>query len=233
VTVESHDTTNNAQGNGVSRRSFMARSMLAAAIAAVAPSLLLKSNTAQAAIPDELIAETMNGVLAFVVPGGDAFSLQQQLTHATPGGVEAGATLPLIFGLNVAAPAPPGFASLSEALTYILNTVAGFIPSQADANPAMTSAFSKLTFAEKTMLFTMMDDPDPTSPLQGQFVGLSGPLIIFAGMMTYSEAPVLNPMTGELVTTPVGWTISSYEGVSNGRRDFQGYYKGRRAASWW
>jgi len=199
--------------------------MLATAIAAAAPSLMLKSNKAEAAvIPDSMIAETMSAVLAFVVPGNDPFSVQQGLTHPTPGGVEAGATIPLIYGLNVAAPAPPGFDTLSEALSVILISLAPYI-APGVTGPFM-SPFANMSFEQKLALFAAMDG----GAFGPDFVGLTAPMITFAGMMSYSEAPVFNPMTGELVATPAGWIISGYEGVSDGRKEFKGYFKNRRAA---
>jgi hypothetical protein len=174
----------------------------------------------------------MNGVLAFVVPGGDEFSAHQfgvdPDPNATPGGVAAGAAIPLIFGLNAAAPPPQGFNSLSEALAGIVNLLASNILDPAQPQP-FASPFANLSFAQKTFLFTEMDNPNGV--FEDRFLGLSAPLITFAGMMSYSEAPVLDPVTGQLLAPPVGWAICSYDGVSDGRKDFKGYYRGVRRAN--
>jgi hypothetical protein len=50
---------------------------------------------AQAAGPD-LLHDTFNGLLAFIVPGRDPYSLHQGVSTGDPGGVDAGATEALI-----------------------------------------------------------------------------------------------------------------------------------------
>lgn len=217
-------SANHQKQSGHSRRLFLTRSALALAAAAVAPTLLMRAGKAEAAVlSPEAVRDALNGVLAFVVPGGDAYSVQQGLTHATPGGVESYAVLPLEYGLNQGA-APPPFESLSELIAYTLNTLTGYV------NPAVTgpfaSAFANLSFAEKAAVFQIME----SGAAGAELVPLANSLLLYAGLMTYSEAPVLNPVTGELMGTPVGWTISSYDGIADGHADYQGYYRGRRAA---
>lgn len=210
--------------SGISRRLFLARSTLATAAAAVAPTLLIRSGNAHAAmLPPEAVRDALNGVLAFVVPGGDPYSVQQGLTHATPGGVEAYAELPLEFGLNQGV-APPPFDTLSELIAFTLNSVTAYVNS-AVTGP-FASAFANLSFAEKAAVFQIME----SGVAGAELVPLANSLLLYAGVMTYSEAPVLNPMTGELAMTPVGWILSSYDGVADGHADYQGYYRGRRAA---
>ncbi|MCK0153469.1 twin-arginine translocation signal domain-containing protein [Alcanivorax sp. S6407] len=58
----------------LSRRQFLARSAVVTAAVAAAPALL-KSRTAHAGVlPQAMITDTLNAVLAFVVPGGDPYS---------------------------------------------------------------------------------------------------------------------------------------------------------------
>ncbi|MCK0153470.1 hypothetical protein MWU49_07140 [Alcanivorax sp. S6407] len=138
--------------------------------------------------------------------------------------MEANGQLPLEFGLNTAGLAPPPFDSLSELITFALDNVTGFI------NPAPTGPFAgrfaNLTWNEKVAVFSAME-----SGLAGpEMVTLANALLLYTGLVSYSDAGVLNPLTGELIAEPVGWQISGYEGVSVGRNDYQGYYRGQRRA---
>jgi len=159
-----------------------------------------------------------------VVPGNDPYSIQQGVPHSTPGGIEAYAALPMELGLNMAGSAPPPFDTLSELIAAVLDQVTAYV------NPGVIGPFAgrfpNLSFPEKVAVFSIME-----SGLAGaEVAALVTPLLTFAGLMTYSEAPALNPLTGQLLMPPVGWAICSYDGISDGRKDFKGYYKGRRAA---
>ncbi len=211
--------------SALSRRTFMARSALVTAAAAAGPALLGHAGKAEAGVlPQVMITDALNGVLAFVVPGGDSYSVQQGLTHATPGGVEAYAELPLEFGLNVAGLAPPPFDTLSELVAYVLGSVTPYV-NPAPSGP-FSSPFANLSFAEKAAVFSIME-----SGMAGaELVPLANSLMVYAGLMSFSEAGVLNPYTRELMATPVGWTISSYGGISDGHKEMKGYFRGRRRA---
>lgn len=217
--------TSTASKSELSRRTFLARTALVAAATAIAPSLLGDMGAAKAAVlPDSVVIDTLNGVLAFVVPGGDPYSVQQGLTHPQPGAIEANATLPLMFGLNAGGLAPPPFDTLSELIAFLLNNIASAL------NPTVSgpfsSPFANLSFPEKAVVFQLME-----SGAAGPGLGpIANSLMLYAGLMAYSEAGVLDPTTGTLVATPVGWTISGYGGISDGHRDHQGYYQGRRVA---
>lgn len=210
--------------SALSRRQFLARSALVTAAVAAAPALL-KSRTAHAGVlPQTMITDTLNAVLAFVVPGGDPYSVQQQLTDDQPGGVEANAQLPLEFGLNTAGLAPPPFDSLSELITFALDNVTGFI--NPDVTGPFSARFANLSWNEKVGVFSAME-----SGLAGaELVTLANALLLYTGLVSYSEAGVLNPLTGELIAEPVGWTISGYDGISVGRAEYKGYYRNQRFA---
>ena len=208
----------------LSRRQFLARSALVTAAVAAAPALLKSRKAHAAVLPPAMITDTLNAVLAFVVPGADPYSVQQQLTDDQPGGVEANAQLPLEFGLNTAGLAPPPFDSLSELISFALDNVTDFI------NPTVTGPFSarfaNLTWNEKVAVFSAME-----SGLAGaELITLANALLLYSGLVSYSEAGVLNPLTGELIAEPVGWQISDYKGISVGRDDYQGYYRNQRFA---
>ncbi len=216
--------------SALSRRAFLARTALATAAAALAPSLLEKMGlgkmgTAEAAVlPNSVVVDTMNGVLAFVVPGADPYSVQQGVTRSEPGAIEANATIPLLYGLNIAGLAPPPFDTLSELIAFLLNNIASSIAPSVSG--PFSSSFANLSFAQKAMVFSVMES-GAAGPGLGPIVNS---LLLYSGLMAYSEAGVLDPSTRTLVATPVGWTISSYGGVSDGHKDFQGYYKGNRTA---
>jgi len=207
----------------LSRRAFLARAALVSAAAAVAPSLL-HIKTAQAAVlPDAVVIDAINGVLAFVVPGADPYSVQQGVTRPEPGAIEANATFPLMFGLNTAGLAPDGFSSLSELIAFLLNNVASTI------NPSVSgpfqSSFANLSFAEKGIVFNLME----SGAVMPGLAPLVNSLLLYAGLMTYSEAGFFDPNSGTLVAPPVGWAIAGYSGVSDGRKEYKGYYRGIRA----
>ncbi|MCG8440121.1 MAG: twin-arginine translocation signal domain-containing protein [Pseudomonadales bacterium] len=208
----------------LSRRQFLARSALVSAAVAAAPALVAPRQAHAGILPAVMISDTLNAVLAFVVPGGDPFSVQQQLTDEQPGGVEANAQLPLEFGLNTAGLAPPPFDSLSELITFALDNVTGFI--NPDVTGPFNARFANLSWNEKVAVFSAME-----SGLAGaELITLANALLLYSGLMAYSEAGVLNPLTGELLAHPVGWSISGYGGISVGHKDYQGYYRGRRHA---
>ena len=82
---------------GVSRRELLERAtaLVAGAVGARSPPHALRLQgwleDAYAATPN-VVQQTMNGLVAFVVPGRDRYSRAQGTKSKTPGGIEAGAT---------------------------------------------------------------------------------------------------------------------------------------------
>ena len=60
------------------------------------------------------------------------------------------------------------------------------------------------------------------------FAALAGVLPQFVAFLVYSEAGVFDPNTRRLTGPPLGWDLSNYEGVADGRDEFKGYYQDRR-----
>jgi hypothetical protein len=170
---------------------------------------------AEAATPD-LVHDTYNGLVAFVVPGPDAYSVAQGVHTPEPGGLDANIIDVFIATLDGIMPFVPAF---SATVAAILNGVAQQVnPSAAGS---FLSPFSRLLFAEKAAVFAVMDSLDPIKPI-------SGPLPGFVALLAYSEAGVFDAATETLLSWPVGWTLSHYEGVADGRDEFIGYFENRR-----
>ena len=87
--------------------------------------------TVQAATPD-LVHDTLNGLLAFIVPGPDAYSQAQALTSPTLGGVDANVIDVLIETLDLSVPFLPQF---SATVAGILNNLAQLV------DPSATTPF--------------------------------------------------------------------------------------------
>jgi hypothetical protein len=168
--------------------------------------------TAEAVRLDEL-HDTMNGFLVFLVPGPDPYSVAQGISTPEPGAIEANVTDVFIETLDDSAPYAPQFSAI---VATILNDLALAV------NPGVTgpfqSNFANLSFAEKVVVIQIMDSIPSLKPL-------SGILPAFGAYLTYSEAGVYDPATRSLTGTPVGWTLSNYEGVADGRDEMLGYLR--------
>jgi hypothetical protein len=202
-----------------SRRSFFGSIALAAAASAVlqATEFLETAGwleTAQAATPD-LIHDTFNGLLAFVVPGPDEYSLSQGVSTTEPGGVDAGVAGVLTATLDESTPFLPQF---SATVAAVLNDLAQVVHPSSDGT--FVSPFARLSFAEKARVFQIMDASDSLR-------SLAGVLPAFAAAFSYSEAGVFDPVKRSLTAPPIGWRISSYQGVADGRDEFLGYFDKR------
>jgi hypothetical protein len=197
--------------------------MLAAA-AVLTPAVIAGRGWSPAAhaAPPDLVTDTFNGLVAFIVPGPDSYSVNQQVKTTTPGGIAADATAAVIFALDFIQLAPPPFAKFSELVAFVLNGVAQAVD-PAPAGP-FGSPFANLLFAQKVSVFAIME-----GGLAGpELVPLAGALPFFVAFTAYSEAGVFDPASRTLTGVPVGWTLSSYDGVADGRDDFQKYFQNRR-----
>jgi hypothetical protein len=171
-----------------------------------------------AATPD-LTRDTLNGVTVFFVPGPDPYSLHQGESTPEPGGLQAGAGEGLFQALNFANPFLP---NLADTVAAILNSTALAVNPAAAAGP-FVSPFSNLSFAHKGVVFSLLEGNPATAPLIGVL-----PLIV--GFLSYAETAVFNPATRTISGRPIGWDLSNYSGVSDGRDEFRGYFKNRRHA---
>jgi len=138
----------------------------------------------------DVLHETYNALLAFVVPGRDEYSIQQGLTTREPGGVEAGATDALIATIDGAAAYTPNFAGLVAA---ILNNVALGV-NRAASGP-FTSPFARLSAQEKAWVFQFMDTDDALAMISGVLPGL-------VAFFACSEPDALEPAARSVTIVP-------------------------------
>jgi hypothetical protein len=205
---------------GISRRSFIGSGLAAAAASAVLQghSFLGSRGWLDAAqlSPPDLVHDTFNGLFAFVVPGTDPYSVAQGMSTTEPGGVDSGAVDAFIATVDASMSFDPSFsATVAGALNGLSQLVHPGI------SGGFVSPFANLSFAEKAAVFQIMDGTDALKLLGGL-------LPLFVAFFTYSEAGSLDPATRTLAGRPLGWRLSNYQGVSDGRNEFIGYFRGRR-----
>lgn len=201
-----------------SRRSFLGNALAAAATAALIQAQPFAKgrgwlDAAQAATPD-LTHDTYNGLLAFVLPGSDAYSIAQGVSTPDHGGVDAGVTDVLIATIDESTPFVPGF---SAQVAAILNGLAQSV--NPGGGGTLASPFANLSFAQKAAVFQIMD----ATPALELFGGL---LPLFVAFFCYSEAGAFDPATRKLSGQPLGWTLCHYQGVADGRDELLGYFPG-------
>jgi hypothetical protein len=201
----------------VTRRNFLGHALLASASSAlIQASGFLDAKgwlgDARAAGADTTI-DTFNGLLAFVVPGSDSYSTAQGVSTPEIGGVSVGVANILIATVDESTPFVPSF---SAQVAAILNGLAPAV------NPAASgpflAPFANLSFAAKVGVFQIMDGTTALQPL----AGILPPFVAF---FAYSEAGAFDPVTRTLTGQPLGWTLSQYQGVSDGRAEFLGYFR--------
>jgi hypothetical protein len=215
---------------GLSRRTFMSRSAMVAGAAMLGqvPGFLARQGwleEARAQTPD-MTNDTLNGLVAFVVPGPDPYSVAQGQTTPEPGGIDAGTTLLLIetFDKYAGSSGTSGVPG-AEAVATMLNQAALRV-NPAAASGAFPSAFARLRFEEKVETMRQLEQDTEGSVLRA----ISGTLIGITAFLAYSEGGVLDRGRRETTAEPVGWKISRYDGVAEGRDELIGYWKGKRSS---
>src|SRR3954454_22391535 len=157
-----------ASNSGVSRRAFLQRAgLFAGALATVDLVALLDKQgllaTAQAQSAD-LTVDTLSGLVAFIFPGNDEYSIAQGEKANGPGGIAAGGVEALIAGLDRYVPVTTlgGDQSLpaSGGVAALLNQYATRVNAAA-AGGAFPSPFARLSFKEKAKVFELFEG-DPT-----------------------------------------------------------------------
>jgi hypothetical protein len=171
-----------------------------------------------------VVEETMNGLVAFIVPGRDRYSIAQGTKSATAGGIGAGATPAVIETLDRFLPSNP---PLSATVATILNQLATGVRA-ASRRGKFGSPFANLSFAEKAKVFQRVEGV--SGPEAGSIRFLFGNLPDLVAFLAYSEAGVFDRRRGLLRRRPLGWLLTRYGGTADGHAEFKGYLDGRRAA---
>jgi hypothetical protein len=176
-----------------------------------------------AAATTDIVLDTISGLIAFVVPGPDPYSVAQGVSTPEPGGLDANILQGVVLALDASAPLP----SVSTLTATALNGVALAVSGGAQPSGPFLSAFSNLSWAGKAAAFGILEG----DPSLAQLRSLSGALCFLVAFAVYSEAGAFDFQTRTLSGFPVGWTISNYSGVFNGYNEFKGYYMGRTSAT--
>lgn len=184
--------------------------------------------TAQPTPPSPSVRDTINGILAFVVPGNDPYSQHQGVSTELLGGVMPGtaATLERTFDLAVPIPLLGDLGidvTGSAAIAALVNLFAVTADPASMAGP-FASPFANLSHAAKAHVFELLDtEPQfPGRPIEYAVNAIP----TLAAFVAYSEVSAFDRERRELTGRPVGWELTGYEGVSDGWDEFQGYYGG-------
>jgi hypothetical protein len=215
--------------SGVSRRELLTRATALVAGATVLDrlphALRLQGwlEDVYAAGPN-VVAQTLNGLVAFIVPGRDRYSRAQGTRSKTPGGIEAGTTAVLTRTLDRFLPGP---LPLSATAATILNEFAAQVD-PASRKGTFASPFANLSFAKKARVFQTIETLPAESA--GSIRFLAGNLPDLVAFLAYSEAGVFDANKRRLRARPVGWRLTRYAGVADGRNELKGYWRGRKEA---
>lgn len=226
---EQDDSRGTGARTALSRRTFLTRAGIAGAAAAFAqlPGFLARQGWLESALAAEsdLTRDTINGLVAFVVPGPDAYSKAQGQSSKTPGAIAAKTTDAVIELLDrfVGTSEGPTLPS-SGGVATLLNGYALQVDPAA-VGGQFVSPFARLGFADKVEVFRRFEADTEGSELR--FV--SGILIGAVGFLSHTEWGAYDFQKRRLTGTPVGWRTSHYAGVAEGRNELKGYFQGRDA----
>ena len=202
---------------GLSRRTFLGGLLMtSAASAAMQAHAYVATNAMSPLVASpttDVVEDTFNALLAFVLPGRDAYSVAQGVSDSDPGGAETGVVNVFISTVDASTPYVPAFSST---VATLLNQFAMLVNPAAASGP-FVSPFARLSFAEKAAVFQIMDGIEPLKLLGGL-------LPLFTAFFAFSEAGVYDPATRALSGPPLGWTLCRYSGVSDGRDECLGYF---------
>jgi hypothetical protein len=218
-----------------SRRALMQRAGVAGAAALLAqlPVLLdAKGLLAEAEAQElDVTRDTLSGLLAFVLPGDDEYSVAQGVSAQGPGAIGAGTLTPFIGALDEFVPASvlgvTTTVPASGGVAALLNDFALQANPGASGGPFL-SPFARLTFEEKAEALRLLEADEVLSGAVPELNFVAGILPGFVAFMACSEVGVLDPETRELSSRPVAWRLSRYAGPAEGHPELRGYYQGRR-----
>lgn len=231
-------------GQPLHRREFIAKTgqvLGAATVISQLPALLGATGLLDVASAQEadLTRDTLNGLVVFIFPGPDPYSVAQGETADKPGAIEAGTTDNLILNLDSFLPAADVGGNNNDDTVPISGAVANLLNSHAaQVNPVAAgggfpSHFSRLAFAEKAEVFNRIEATAGTDDASAQLRFVGGILPGFTAFLAFGEWNVFDPETRKLTGRPVGWETARYQpsGPVRGWDEHKGYYQGRRKAS--
>lgn len=231
-----------AWGQSLHRREFLAKTgqvIGAATVISQLPALLGAKGWLDVALAQEadLTRDTINGLVVFILPGPDPYSVAQGETTDTPGAIEAGTTDNLILNLDSYLPAADvgggndDTVPISGAVANLLNGQAAQV-NPAAAGGGFPSHFSRLSFAEKAEVFNRIEATAGTDAASAQLRFIGGILPGYTAFLAFGEWNVFDPATKKLTGRPVGWALTRYQpkGPVRGWDEHKGYYQGRRKA---
>jgi hypothetical protein len=180
----------------------------------------------------DAVAETLGALVAFILPGDDAYSRAQGTPTTEPGGIDAGTVPVFIRNLDAFVPAAvPGVGTTtlpaSGGVAMLLNRYALEVDSAAGDGEAL-SPFARLSFDEKAEVLRLFEADPAWDGTEFKFV--SGILPGFVAFLAWSEAGVIDPDTRRPSRRPVGWRLAKYDGPAEGHPELRGYYRGHRSA---
>jgi len=233
----------------LTRRGFLGRAAAAAVLIELRGFVTAKGAwpPAEAQSPD-LVRETLDALVAFMIPGDDAYSVAQGDSRDGPGGVAGGGGGVLMDRLDFFVPQPDNLAHnddtvpLSAAIAAALNLVALTV-NPAAAGGAFISPFARLSLEEKIEVFRVLEtstEPIPADQLPEPFTNAPGTIEFtatilpgFVSFMTMSESGAFDPATRTLTQRPVGWELTQFQpdGPVEGWDEFIGYFEGRTRAT--
>ena len=225
----------------LSRRELMKRGGILGGVAFLAaqlPAFIVRQGWLDKAEAQTLdvIRDTFNGLVAFVVPGPDEYSVAQGESSKTPGGIDAGGPQTVIELFDGYVPLASTGVNLpaSGAVALLLNEAALLVNPGSVGGPFI-STFSNLSFDDKIAAMRLLDEQTGAIGSvelgeigAGELLFVSGILIGAAAFFSMVEGNAAGSEPGTLVREPVSWQITNYDGIAEGRRQFKGYYQGRR-----
>lgn len=210
------------------RRRFLAGTVAITSALVGTAGMFAQEALARQAPPPPPVRDTIRGVLAFVVPGNDPYSIHQGVSTDRLGGVAPGTAESLERTLDQASPMPllgPEAGNLpgAAAIALLLNTF-GVTADPRSVNGPFAAPFANLTHAAKAQVFEWLDTDSRFEGLVLKFVVNAIPTL--AAFAAFSEVSAYDPARREITGRPVGWELSGYAGPSDGWDEFLGYYGG-------
>ena len=210
----------------LSRRTFLAGAGATglAALLSQLPTVLgrrglLEEAQAQSA---DYVADTLSGLVAFILPGDDEYSRAQGTPTPEPGGIAAGTVPVLIADLDRFVPASAGGSPsqtipASGGVASLLNDYALQVNPDA-ANGQFLSPFARLSFAEKAEVFRRFEADEGLSSAVQEFRFVSGILPGFVAFLAWSEAGVLDEASRQPKQRPVAKVLPDNAATGASRR---------------